>query len=202
MLLSNVHIRTLCQTRAMIEPWVEGVKHGVVASYGLSHAGYDLRLGDTMLVFKNSFCEVIDPARFPTKEDAQNQERRAYFDRLFDRVVPEKGGFYLIPGHSYVLGFSHERLSIPRNIKGRCVGKSTYARAGLVVNTTPAEPGWQGHLTIEIANSSPCPVKVYAMQGICQMEFEVLSCEPDGDYAEAGGRYQNQGPEPTAPRGG
>jgi dCTP deaminase len=89
---------------------------------------------------------------------------------------------------------------MPRNLKGQCVGKSTYARCGIIVNTTPLEPGWEGHLTIEIANTSPCEVWLYAGEGIAQLGFELLLSEPEVDYAQKKGKYNKQGPEPTTAR--
>lgn len=93
-----------------------------------------------------------------------------------------------------------EYLRIPRHLKGRCVGKSTYARAMIVINTTPLEPGWEGYLTIEIGNVGPCPAVVYAWEGIAQLEFETLTSPPEVDYAQKGGKYNMQGSAPEPPR--
>lgn len=185
MILRDTDIRALCLVESpVIEPFSEGVQGGGVISYGLSHAGYDLRLGNKMLVFKNTRNLVVDPKRFKDE---------VYTHQMFDEVV---GSIFTIPPHSYVLAFSMELMRIPRWLKGRCVGKSTYARCGLIVNTTPAEPGWCGHLTIEIANTSPCPVMAYAGEGIAQMEFETLTGEPEVDYGQKDGKYQNQSADP------
>ncbi len=199
MILRDAEIRALCLGFAcpwrsnveplMIEPFSEGVQSGGVISYGLSHAGYDLRLGDKMLVFKNTRNLVVDPKRFKEKE---------YTQQMFDEV--SGCSHFVIPPHSYVLAFSMELMRMPRWLKGRCVGKSTYARCGLVVNTTPVEPGWHGHLTIEIANTSPCPVVAYAGEGIAQMEFETLTGEPEADYGQKGGKYQDQTADPIPAR--
>ncbi len=213
MILSDRDIRALCkppcwpvavntgdvwlpEKHSMIHPFSEGVQTGEVISYGLSHAGYDLRLGDTLLVFKNTWNMTIDPKLFRSQE---------YRDKVFDKVTPSiaapgKNGHYIIPPHSYALGVSFEYLRIPRHLKGRCVGKSTMARCGLLINTTPAEPGWEGHLTIEISNISPCPAIVYANEGIAQMEFETLTAEPEVDYAQKAGKYNKQGYEPVPAR--
>ena len=208
MILNDATIRKLCvyggpageavvRPNAMIEPFSEGVQGGGVISYGLSHAGYDLRLGDELLVFKNTWNEIIDPNRFKEEE---------YRKRVFDRVTPAPKasrlpeGAYVIPGHCYALGAWLEYLRIPTHLKGRCVGKSTLARCGVGINTTPLEPGWCGHLTIEIANHSQCPVLVFARQGIAQLEFEQLTAPPEKDYGAKGGKYQSQGAAPAPAR--
>jgi dCTP deaminase len=190
-ILCDKTIRRLAQTQNMIEPFSESCLTNVVSS-GLTSAGYDLRLGTKALIFKNSFNEIVSPKRM--KEDP------AYQQRVFDQIERRTGETIIIPGHSYILGYSLEYLRIPRKIKGRCVGKSTYARCGIVINTTPAEPAWCGHLTIEIANTSPCPVELFVGEGIAQMEFEELDQEPEMDYAKKGGKYQNQKPEPVPAR--
>ena len=179
---------------SMIEPFSEAVSGNGVISYGLSHAGYDLRLGPEILLFKNSYNEVIDPKKFNSSE---------YRNRVFDEInLPDtvmghriellQNYAVTIPPHGYILGRSYEYLRIPRHLKGRCVGKSTLARSGIIINTTPLEPGWEGHLTIEIGNITPCPAKVYVMEGIAQLEFELLTDPPEKDYAAKGGKYQNQ----------
>jgi dCTP deaminase len=189
---------------ALLCPFSEGVQSGEVISYGLSHAGYDLRLGDTLLVFKNSFNEIINPKRFKDED-----YRHRVFDEvsprhLYDHQYPDKGGAcnpcYVIPPHSYALGASLEYIRIPRHIKGRCVGKSTLARCGILINTTPLEPGWHGYLTIEISNISPCAGIIYAREGIAQLEFETLIELPESDYEAKAGKYQAQGSAPVPAR--
>lgn len=186
-------------------PFSEQVNEGVI-SYGLSHAGYDLRLGNELLVFKNSYNEIIDPKRFKDEE---------YSRRVFDTVKPGKympsgdcfkpysnyvNNGYVIPPHSYALGFSVEYIRMPKWLKGRCVGKSTLARCGILINTTPIEPGWHGHLTIEISNITPCSAIIYAQEGIAQMEFERMVAEPSQDYGAKSGKYQSQGATPVPAR--
>ena len=221
MLLSDRDIRELCTSciepyrYPMIEPFSEGVSGDGVISYGLSHAGYDLRLGPEILLFKNSSMQTVDPKAFGDKH---------YRKRMFDEWIysfdcvdfPElrespqllpvhrwkldgldvtqcsSDNGYVIPPHGYILGRSLEYLRIPRSLKGRCVGKSTLARSGILVNTTPLEPGWCGHLTIEIGNITPCPAKVYVGEGIAQLEFETLSSPPECDYGDKRGKYQGQ----------
>jgi dCTP deaminase len=177
----------------MIDPFSRAVQDGGVISYGLTHAGYDLRLGYTVLVFKNSYAEVVDPKRFKDPD---------YQRRVFEEIDElREGQSVLVPPHGYVLGYTLEYLRIPRFVKGRAVGKSTLARSGILINTTPAEPTWQGHLTLEIANITPCPVAIYAGEGICQMEFEEISRGgPTISYADKKGKYQGQGPEPVPAR--
>ncbi len=201
MLLNDADIRRLCRTELppgpMIEPFSEAVSGNGVISHGLTSAGYDLSLGSRLLVFKASHGEPINPKRFGDK---------AYRARMFDEVVagPVYGcdgdNAFLLPAHSYVLGVSVEFLRIPRHLKGRVVGKSTLARCGVIINCTPLEPGWSGHLTIEISNVAPCPAVVYAFEGVAQLEFETLTSPPDVDYDQKRGKYQSQGAEPVAAR--
>jgi dCTP deaminase len=167
----------------MIDPFSESVSGNGIISYGLTSAGYDLRLGPEVLVFKNSYGHTIDPKRFKDPN---------YTREVFDTIAGGPGVAVTIPAHGYILGHSMEYLRIPRNLKARCTGKSTYARAGIIVNTTPLEPEWEGHLTIEISNSSPCPAVVYIGEGIAQLEFERLTDEPEVSYADKGGKYQSQ----------
>lgn len=174
----------------MIEPFSEAVSGNGVISYGLSHAGYDLRLGPKVLIYTNTRGEVIDPKRFSDPD----YQRRLLEEVDLTEVWKMKGGSIAvgIPPNGYILGYSLEYLRIPRHLKGRCVGKSTLARCGIICNTTPLEPGWCGHLTIELANATPCPVIVYVGEGIAQMELETLTDLPEQDYAQKKGKYQEQ----------
>lgn len=206
MLLVDHQIRYLCQpdtrhtkrfpppngvaefTGPMVWPFSESVSAGGVISYGLDHAGYCMRLANEILFFKSIGYE-IDP-----KKSAEDKE---YFNNVFERriIQPDSNGVasFLVPAHGgYILGHTVEYLRFPRWLKGRCVGKSTLARVGIIVNTTPAEPGWEGHLTLEIANVSPLPVRLYCGEGIAQMEFELLDDNPTVSYADKKGKYQNQ----------
>ncbi len=175
----------------MIVPFSEGCTDGVI-SYGLTSAGYDLRLAAGVWIFKNSFGEVVNPKRF-------NEE--GYKDRLFD--VNWSESVIKLPSRGYALGTSYEYLRIPLHLKGRCVGKSTYARCGILINTTPLEPGWEGRLTIEISNLNPCEAEIYVMEGIAQLEFEMLCAPPEKHYGNKHkggvGKYQYQ-TEVTPPR--
>ncbi len=201
MLLNDVSIRELCLSHQppMIAPFSEGVQGGGVISFGLSHAGYDLRLGYELLVFKNTWNEIIDPKRFRDEE-----YRRRVFDvvnpgSIYHKTIDGEEAF-VIPPHSYALGASLEHLDIPNWLKGRCVGKSTLARCGILINCTPLEPGWRGHLTIEISNITPCPALIYAGEGIAQLEFETLTGPPEVTYEGKQGKYQSQGSSPVPAR--
>lgn len=160
-----------------------------VLSYGLSSYGYDLRLSPReFLVFRHVPGSVVDPKDF----NPRNLES-----------VPlhrdEQGSFFILPGHSYGLGVALECLRIPENITCLFIGKSTYARAGIVLNTTPGEAGWLGHLTLEFSNSSSADCRIYAHEGICQALFlEGDACEVS--YETRAGKYQNQPHAVTLPR--
>ena len=185
MVLIDRDIRSLCleHTPPMIESFSEAVSGGGVISFGLSHSGYDIRLGTEFLIFKGSYGEASDPKRFGSEE---------YRKRMFDEVVAETGPVN-IPPHSYVLAKSLERFNIPENIQAHCLGKSTLARCGIICNVTPLEPGWSGFLTIEISNATPCPACLYPKEGICQVVFHQLSSIPEKNYSTEGGKkYQNQ----------
>jgi dCTP deaminase len=175
-------IRELSRKFNMIDPFVEPISGEGRISYGLTSAGYDLRLGESMYVFKNTFSEIIDPKLFADED---------YKKRVFDHIE-KKSGPVLLPAHSYALVSSWEYLRIPRHLKARVVGKSTYARCGLIVNTTPLEPEWEGHLTIEVANASPCPIRLYVGEGIAQLEIETLDDFVETSYKDKKGQYQNQ----------
>jgi dCTP deaminase len=181
MLLNDRQIRELA-LRGMIDPFVDRqvrVEGGVpVISYGLSSFGYDVRIAEEFFVFSNVFGgTVVDPKAFP--EEA-----------MVRRVVgPHEA--VVIPPNSYVLGRSVEYFRIPEDVMVVCVGKSTYARAGIIVNVTPLEPGWEGYITIEISNATPLPAKVYAHEGILQVLF-FRGEPPEVTYAARGGKYQGQ----------
>lgn len=194
MLLNDKDVRRYCTLVAyhrgspMIEPFSEGVSGGGVISYGLTSAGYDLRLAPEVLVFASMY-DVVDPKRF-----GDEGYRTAMLKPLeiFPAPHDQSQRFVILPPHSYALGRSHEYLRIPGHLKARCVGKSTLARSGILINTTPLEPGWEGHLTIEIGNVTPCPARLWLMEGIAQTEFEALTGPPETDYAGKRGKYQGQ----------
>jgi dCTP deaminase len=161
-----------------------------VISYGLSSYGYDARLGYEFKVFSNIRSAMIDPKNF--NED------------VFQEVIATAGKheWVSIPPNSFALGVTLERFVIPRNVIGLCTGKSTYARCGIIVNVTPLEPEWEGHITVEISNTTPLPCVVYPGEGILQVIFfrvdERDLCRTS--YADKAGKYQNQGSSITLPK--
>ena len=152
-----------------------------VISYGVSSFGYDIRLSARdFRIFRHQPGEIVDPKTF----DPQFLEQA----RLRDDTT---GSYFILPGHTYGLGVAVEHLSLPNDILVIAIGKSTYARAGVIANTTPAEPGWRGHLTLEFSNSSDSDVKIYANEGVIQLLF--LQGEPCAtSYANRSGKYQDQ----------
>jgi dCTP deaminase len=173
-------IRHMALEEGMIEPFVDGqcrVAKGDAAaiSYGLSSYGYDLRVADEFKIFHNAYNSVVDPKNF--REDA-------FFDLVTDAC--------LIPPNSFALARSVEYFRIPRDVLTICLGKSTYARCGIIVNVTPLEPQWEGHVTIEISNTTPLPAKVYANEGIAQVIFIRATAACTTSYAERRGKYMGQ----------
>ncbi len=161
--------------KGMIEPFADRqVREGVI-SYGVSSYGYDMRIADEFKIFTNVNNTVVDPKNFS--------------DRNY---VDFKGDVCIIPPNSFVLAKSIEYFRIPRNILTVCLGKSTYARCGLIVNVTPFEPEWEGYVTIEISNSTPIPAKIYANEGIAQVLFFESDEECLVSYADKKGKYQKQ----------
>lgn len=187
--LSDRSIRAYCKPDSatdlpLITPFTEGVKEPGIISYGLTHAGYDLRLAaDEVWAFTAAHGEVIDPKMMGNAE---------YRDHVFVRRSFGDHEPIVIPANGYILGRSYETINMPRFLEGLCVGKSTLARCGVLVNTTPLEPGWSGKVTLEIANLGGAPVKIYAMEGICQVLFFPTVGTVEQDYREKGGIYQNQ----------
>lgn len=192
MILNDREIEQHCTDSALwfnnkplISPFSCGVDSGV--SYGLTSAGYDARLDGQVMVYKTTRWEPVDPKKFRSLE---------YRNSMFDSYNASAEGTITLPGGTYALVQTLEEFSLPRWIKGRCVGKSTYARCGLIVNTTPLEPEWYGKLTVEVFAS--VPIVLYVFEGICQMEFERIEpCERS--YADKKGKYQGQ-KDVTPPR--
>ena len=152
-----------------------------VLSYGCSSYGYDLRLSSKeFLIFRHIPGTVMNPKRF----NPDNLEKTVLHQ-------DDDGEFFILPAHSYGLGVALEKMKVPENITVICIGKSTYARLGIIVNTTPAEAGWEGHLTLEFSNSSGADCRIYANEGICQLLFfEGDPCATT--YEDRRGKYQNQ----------
>ena len=168
-------IRTLAREEGMIEPFVEKQKKDGVISYGLSSYGYDARCSDDFMIFTNVDNAIVDPKNFS--------------DRSF---VERKGPVCVIPPNSFILTRTVEYFRIPRDVLVVCLGKSTYARCGLIVNVTPLEPGWEGHVTLEISNTTPLPAKVYANEGVAQFLFFKGSRPCEVSYADRQGKYMGQ----------
>ncbi len=168
-------IARMVKEQNMIEPFAERQVKDTKISFGLSSYGYDIRISDEFKIFTNINSTVVDPKLFDPK---------AFIDF--------KGDVCIIPPNSFALGRSVEYFRIPRNVMTICVGKSTYARCGIITNVTPFEPEWEGFVTLEISNTTPLPAKVYAKEGIAQ----VLFFESDEDclisYADRKGKYQAQ----------
>ncbi len=164
----------------MIEPFSETqVRHdeagGRLISYGLSSYGYDLRVSSEFKVFTNVYNTVVDP--------------KAFDDRSFVDMDTET---CIVPPNSFALARSVEYFRIPRDVLTICVGKSTYARCGIIVNVTPFEPEWEGHVTLEISNTTPLPAKIYANEGLAQVVFFQGDEVCETSYADRGGKYMKQ----------
>jgi dCTP deaminase len=168
-------IRKMAFEHGMIEPFVDGqVREGVI-SYGLTSYGYDMRVADEFKVFTNVWNVVVDPKNFDSRS-----------------FVDIKAGYIDIPPNSFALARSIERFRIPRNVSCLVIGKSTYARVGVIVNITPLEPQWEGYVTIEISNTTPLPARIYANEGIGQVLFLESDEECETSYADKKGKYQGQ----------
>ena len=172
---SDRWIRRMAQEHGMIVPFVDSqVRRGVI-SYGLTSYGYDMRVTDNFKVFTNVYNTVVDPKQF---------DARSFVDIRADYVD--------IPPNSFVLAQSLEYFRIPRNVCCIVIGKSSYARCGIIINVTPLEPEWEGYVTIEISNTAPLPARIYANEGIGQVLF-LESDEPcEVSYADKKGKYQGQ----------
>jgi len=174
-ILADSRIREYAINQEMIEPFVDGQVRDGVISYGLSSYGYDIRVADEFKIFTNVNSAIVDPK---------------HFDRA--SMVDFKGDICVIPPNSFALAKTVEYFRIPRKVLTICVGKSTYARCGIIVNVTPFEPEWEGYVTLEISNTTPLPARIYANEGIAQ----VLFFESDGicevSYADRKGKYQKQ----------
>lgn len=194
-LLNDKQIHELCMAgNPLISPFTSSqvTKSKVntrTVSSGLSSVGYDIRIDRTIRTFRNPDFfkgEYIDPKNFND-------------DLLTTQVVPDEKDFFTLPAHGYCLANSMEEFDLPATVAALCVTKSTYARSGVLVNVTPLEPGWKGYLTLEIANLTGIPVKIYVGEGIAQILFFEVQ-EPNVSYSARKGKYQNQSREPVSPR--
>jgi dCTP deaminase len=170
----------MAKENAMIEPFFDGQMRADDAgsrliSYGLSSYGYDLRVSDEFKVFTNVFNTVVDPKNF---------DPRSFVDIKTDVCI--------VPPNSFALARSVEYFRIPRDVLTICVGKSTYARCGIIVNVTPFEPEWEGHVTLEISNTTPLPARIYANEGLAQVVFFKADEVCETSYADRGGKYMKQ----------
>ncbi len=174
-LKSDRWIKEMVEKHRMIEPFEFNLVRKGVISYGISSYGYDIRVADEFLIFTDVYSTIVDPKNFD--------------DRSFVKV---KGKECIIPPNSFCLARTVEYFRIPRGVMGICLGKSTYARCGIVVNITPLEPEWEGHLTIEISNTTPLPAKIYANEGIAQVIFLEADEMCEVSYKDRKGKYQGQ----------
>jgi dCTP deaminase len=168
-------IKRMAVEHRMIEPFVDDQVRSGVISYGVSSYGYDVRVGDEFKVFTNVFNTVVDPKNFDPKS-----------------FVDIKADICIIPPNSFALASTIEYFRIPRDVLTVCLGKSTYARCGIIVNVTPFEPEWEGHVTIEISNTTPLPAKIYANEGIAQVVFFQSDEVCAVSYKDKKGKYQAQ----------
>lgn len=168
-------IRKMALEKKMIEPFADSQVRDGVISFGVSSYGYDIRVADEFKIFTNVYSAVVDPKHFDPKS-----------------MVDFKGNICVIPPNSFALARTVEYFRIPRNVLTVCVGKSTYARCGIIVNVTPFEPEWEGYVTLEISNTTPLPARIYANEGIAQVLFFEADEICQISYADKRGKYQKQ----------
>ena len=173
-ILPDHSIRDLAN-KGMIEPFVEAQKREGMISYGLSSYGYDARVAEDFRIFTNVDSAVVDPKKF---------SNASFVERQTDVCT--------IPPNSFALARTVEYFRIPRDVLVVCVGKSTYARCGIIVNVTPLEPEWEGHVTLEFSNTTPLPAKIYANEGACQFLFFQGDEPSEVSYADRAGKYMGQ----------
>jgi len=172
-------IRRMVAEHRMIEPFEPGqikrTTNGPIVSFGTSSYGYDVRCSSEFKIFTNINCTIVDPKQFDEKS-----------------FVDFKGDVCIIPPNSFALARTVEYFRIPRNVLTICLGKSTYARCGIIVNVTPLEPEWEGHVTLEFSNTTPLPAKIYANEGVAQVLFLEGDEVCETSYKDRGGKYQGQ----------
>ncbi len=168
-------IKKMALEQRMIEPFVDSQVRGGAISYGVSSYGYDIRVTDEFKIFTNVFSAVVDPKHFDPKS-----------------MVDYRGDVCVIPPNSFALARTVEYFRIPRQVLTICLGKSTYARCGIIVNVTPFEPEWEGYVTLEISNTTPLPARIYSNEGIAQVLFFEADEPCDISYADKKGKYQGQ----------
>tara|TARA_B110000438_G_C15810504_1_gene649414 strand:+ start:2558 stop:3112 length:555 start_codon:yes stop_codon:yes gene_type:complete len=173
--LSDRWIKKLAIEQEMINPFVDEQKNKNIISYGLSSFGYDARVSNEFKIFTDVDSVVVDPKNFKNNS-----------------FVSRTGSECVIPPNSFALASTVEYFKIPKNILVICLGKSTYARCGIIVNVTPLEPGWEGHVTLEFSNTTPLPAKIYANEGAAQFIFLQGNEEPEITYEKRNGKYMKQ----------
>ena len=172
---SDKWIRKMSLNKEMITPFEDNnIRKGTI-SYGLSSYGYDIRVSDEYKIFTNVNNSIVDPKKFDNNS-----------------FIDFKGEVCIVPPNSFALARSIEYFKIPRNVLTICLGKSTYARCGIIVNVTPFEPEWEGHVTLEISNTTPLPAKIYSNEGLCQVLFFESDEECEKSYLDKSGKYQMQ----------
>ena len=173
--MPDTWIRKMATEHGMITPFTEAQRRDGVISYGVSSYGYDARVSDEFKIFTNLDSVVVDPKNF---------SESGFVDRKTDVCV--------IPPNSFALARTVERFKIPRDVLVICLGKSTYARCGIIVNVTPLEPEWEGHVTLEFSNTTPMPARIYANEGAAQFIFLKADSVCETSYADRKGKYQGQ----------
>ena len=174
-IMSDKWIREKAKNEGMIEPFADRQHRDGKISYGLSSYGYDARVSEEFKIFTNIDSAVVDPKDF---------SNTSFVDRPGDACI--------IPPNSFALARTVEYFRIPKNVLVICLGKSTYARCGIIVNVTPLEPGWEGHVTLEFSNTTPLPAKIYANEGACQFLFLEGNEPCEVSYADRAGKYMKQ----------
>ena len=173
--LSDKWIRKMASEHKMISPFVDKQIRENKISYGLSSFGYDARVSNEFKIFTNVNSEIVDPKNFKASN-----------------FVTKNVSECIIPPNSFVLASTVEYFKIPKDVLVVCLGKSTYARCGIIVNVTPLEPGWEGHVTLEFSNTTPLPAKVYANEGVAQFIFLKGNETPETTYSDRNGKYMGQ----------
>ena len=173
--LSDRWIKKLVKEKNMITPFVSKQRRGKKISFGLSSFGYDARVSNEFKIFTDVDSAVVDPKNF---------KNNSFVSRKIDECI--------IPPNSFVLASTVEYFKIPKDVLVICLGKSTYARCGIIVNVTPLEPGWEGHVTLEFSNTTPLPAKIYANEGVAQFIFLKGNETPEVTYSDRNGKYMKQ----------
>ena len=174
-IMSDNWIKKMALEHDMIDPFIDGQKKDGTISYGVSSYGYDARVSNEFKVFTNVDSVIVDPKNFNEK---------GFVDRTGDECI--------IPPNSFALARTVEYFKIPKDVLVICLGKSTYARCGIIVNVTPLEPGWEGYVTLEFSNTTPLPAKIYANEGVAQFIFLKGNEKPEVTYADRDGKYMGQ----------